>query len=58
MRAATFWRTVTLDRSNFLEALIGLLEEHRVRFCVIGGQGVNAYVEPLVGLDLDLVIRQ
>lgn len=56
MRAATFWKTVTLDRSNFLESLIGLLEEHRIPFCVIGGQGVNAYVEPLVSLDLDLVI--
>jgi hypothetical protein len=27
-----------------------------VRFCVIGGQAVNAYVEPLVSLDLDLVV--
>jgi hypothetical protein len=56
MRAATFWRTVTLDRSNFLDALIALFQDHGVRFCVIGGQGLNAYVEPLVSLDLDLVI--
>ncbi len=25
-------------------------------FCVIGGQAVNAYVEPLVSLDLDLAV--
>ena len=56
MRAEIFWKTVTLDRSNFLESLIALLEEHGIRYCVIGGQGVNAYVEPLVSLDLDLVI--
>jgi hypothetical protein len=56
MRAGTFWKIVTLDRSNFLESLIALLEERRIRYCVIGGQGVNAYVEPLVSLDLDLVI--
>ena len=56
MRAAAFWKTVTLDRSNFLESLIGLLDEHGIRYCVIGGQGVNAYVEPLVSLDLDLVV--
>jgi hypothetical protein len=56
MRAAAFWKTVTLDHSNFLESLIALLEEHSIRYCVIGGQGVNAYVEPLVSLDLDLVI--
>ncbi len=56
MHAATFWKTVTADRSNFLGNLVALLEEHAIPFCVIGGQGVNAYVEPLVSLDLDLVI--
>jgi hypothetical protein len=56
MRATAFWKIVTLDHSNFLESLIALLEEHGIRYCVIGGQGVNAYVEPLVSLDLDLVI--
>ncbi len=56
MQALAFWKAVTLDRSNFLETLIALLEEHGIRYCVIGGQGVNAYVEPLVSLDLDLVI--
>jgi hypothetical protein len=58
MRAAAFWKAVTLDHSNsnFLESLIALLEEHGIRYCVIGGQAVNAYVEPLVSLDLDLVI--
>jgi hypothetical protein len=56
MRAAAFWKTVTLDHSNFLESLIALFEDHGIRYCVIGGQGVNAYVEPLVSLDLDLVV--
>jgi hypothetical protein len=56
MRASTFWRTVTVDRSNFLDSLVSLLEDHGIQYCVIGGQGVNAYVEPLVSLDLDLVI--
>lgn len=56
MQALTFWKTVTVDQANFLESLIGLLAEHRVRYCVIGGQAVNAYVEPAVTLDLDLVV--
>jgi hypothetical protein len=56
MRAMTFWKTVTVDRTNMLENLISLLNDHGIRYCVIGGQGVNAYVEPLVSLDLDLVI--
>lgn len=33
-----------------------LLRESGIRFCVIGGQAVNAYVEPLVSLDLDLAV--
>jgi hypothetical protein len=56
VRAAAFWGAVALDRSDFLESLIGLLDERGIRYCVIGGQGVNAYAEPLVSLDLDLVI--
>jgi predicted nucleotidyltransferase len=56
MEALTFWKTITMDRSNLLENLISLLNEQGIRFCVIGGQAVNAYVEPLVSLDLDLVI--
>lgn len=56
MRAAAFWKAVTLDRSDFLESLIALFDGGGIRYCVIGGQGVNAYAEPLVSLDLDLVI--
>jgi len=56
MRAAEFWRTVVADHSSALEKLFELLEANGIRFCVIGGQGVNAYVEPLVSLDLDVVI--
>jgi Nucleotidyl transferase AbiEii toxin, Type IV TA system len=56
MQALAFWKAVAMDESNFLEGLIALLAEHQIRYCVIGGQGVNAYAEPLVSLDLDLVV--
>jgi len=56
MQALEFWKAVTVDRANLLESLIQLLNEHKMKYCVIGGQAVNAYVEPLVSLDLDLVI--
>jgi Nucleotidyl transferase AbiEii toxin, Type IV TA system len=56
MKALTFWKAVTLDRSDLLGKLFPLLQENSIRFCVIGGQAVNAYVEPLVSLDLDLVV--
>ncbi|HET7090770.1 MAG TPA: nucleotidyl transferase AbiEii/AbiGii toxin family protein [Anaerolineae bacterium] len=45
-----------MDQTNLLERLTALLAEHQIRYCVIGGQAVNAYVEPLVSLDLDLVV--
>ena len=56
MQALDFWRAVALDEANMLEALVGLFNEHRVAYCVVGGQGVDAYVEPLVSMDLDVVL--
>ncbi|MGH2586210.1 MAG: hypothetical protein ACRDJE_14955 [Dehalococcoidia bacterium] len=56
MRAQTFWKTVVADKTDFLDHLIALFAEHGVRYCLIGGQAVNAYVEPLVSLDLDIIV--
>ena len=56
MKAAAFWKAVTVDEVNLLEDFVRLLDRHAIRYCVIGGQAVNAYVEPLVSLDLDVVI--
>lgn len=46
MSALAFWKAVVQDESNFLERVIGLLDDGGFRYCVIGGVGVNAYVEP------------
>jgi len=56
MRASTFWKAVTVDDANLLERFFSLLRTHGVPFCLIGGQGLNAYVEPVVSLDLDVVV--
>jgi hypothetical protein len=56
MQAFTFWKTVTMDRSDLLDQVLALLAAHRVDYCVIGGQAVNAYADPVVSLDLDLVV--
>ncbi|HXM42017.1 MAG TPA: hypothetical protein VN924_12235 [Bryobacteraceae bacterium] len=48
MQELAFWKAVTVDESNFLEAIVTLLTDNRIRYCVIAGQGVNAYVDPLV----------
>jgi hypothetical protein len=56
VKAEAFYRTVVMDQTDFLDELLALFEREGVHFCVIGGQGVNAFVEPLVSLDLDLVV--
>lgn len=56
MQALEFWKAVALDEANMLEGLVGLFDEHRVAYCVVDGQAVNAYVEPLVSMDLDVVL--
>jgi hypothetical protein len=56
MQALAYWKAVTADRSQFLDRLLAVLRSEGIRFCVIGGQGVNAYVEPVVSLDLDLAV--
>lgn len=56
MQALTFWKLTAMDQANFLEQLIGLLDENHIEYCVIGGQAVNAYADPLVSLDLDLAV--
>jgi nucleotidyltransferase AbiEii toxin of type IV toxin-antitoxin system len=58
MQAYTFRKTVTMDQANLLESLIALFDEHEIQYCAIGGQAVNAYVEPLVSLDLVVAVRQ
>jgi len=56
MRAQAFWKIVVADQTDFLSRVIELLTESGIRYCVLGGQGVNAYAEPVVSLDLDIVI--
>lgn len=56
MRALDFWKVVAVDTSGFIEKLTAWLVAEHIRYCVIGGQAVNAYAEPLVSLDLDLAV--
>jgi hypothetical protein len=56
MQASAFWKAVTMDQVDLLDRVLSALERHEIRFCVVGGQAVNAYVEPVVSLDLDLAL--
>jgi hypothetical protein len=56
VQVLAYWKTVTTDKTGFLDRVIALLTESGVKYCVIGGQAVNAFVEPVVSLDLDLAV--
>lgn len=56
MQALAYWKAVTKDEAGLLEGAIALLSQSGVRYCLIGGQAVNAYVEPVVSLDLDIAV--
>ncbi len=56
MEALAYWKAVTADKAGFLDRVIALLAESGVKYCVIGGQAVNAFAEPVVSLDLDLAV--
>jgi hypothetical protein len=56
MLVRTFWQLVVRDRADFLPGLLRALSDSRARYCVIGGVAVNAYAEPHITLDFDLVM--
>ncbi len=56
MIAKEFYNKVTNGEGDLLVSVIEILKTNNISYCVIGGLGVNAYVDPIVSLDLDIVI--
>lgn len=56
MTSLAFWKAVVSDKSNFLERSLALIEDAGLPYCVISGVAVNAYAEPVVTQDLDIVL--
>jgi hypothetical protein len=56
LNAQEFLRRTTNSQGDFVHEFITLLETRQVSFCLIGGLAVNAYAEPVVSLDMDLVV--
>lgn len=50
-----FINVVASGRLDIIHMLLDILAETGSRYCLIGGLAVNAYVEPVVSLDLDIV---
>jgi hypothetical protein len=56
MTKKEFLRSVSNGRRDVLQLFLDVLVRQEVEYCVIGGLAVNAYAEPVVSLDLDIVI--
>lgn len=56
MTGREFLNKVSHAKSDLLQAFLDLLHARQARFCLIGGLAVNAYAEPVVSLDLEVVI--
>jgi hypothetical protein len=56
MTGKTFMNAVGNGKTDILQMFLRILEETKSPYCIIGGLGVNAYVEPVVSLDLDIVV--
>jgi hypothetical protein len=56
MTGKEFLHAVAKGEIDLVQNLLDILEETGAGHCVIGGLAVNAYAEPVVSLDLDLVV--
>lgn len=56
MIGKAFMNGVANGETDILQQLLEILAETRCGYCVIGGLGVNAYAEPVVSLDLDVIV--
>ena len=56
MNQKSFLNRVSNGRKDIIQEILDLINKHSIEYCVIGGLAVNAYVEPVVSLDLDIVV--
>jgi hypothetical protein len=56
MTGKEFIQHLAQGGGDIVATLLALLNQTQTRYCVIGGLGVNAYADPVVSLDLDLVV--
>ncbi|MBI4618578.1 MAG: nucleotidyl transferase AbiEii/AbiGii toxin family protein [Desulfobacterales bacterium] len=56
MNQKTFLNGLSNGKKDIIQEIIDLMNQNSIEYCVIGGLAVNAYVEPVVSLDLDIVV--
>ncbi len=58
MTGKKFFNAVANSKVDVVQIVLDILNETGSRYCVIGGLAVNAYVEPVVSLDLDIAVNE
>jgi len=56
MNKKMFLNGLSNGEQDIIQDLLDLLADLDIDYCVIGGLAVNAYVDPVVSLDVDIVI--
>jgi hypothetical protein len=56
MMGKAFLKAVANAKVDILQVFLEILAEMGAKYCVVGGLAVNAYAEPVVSLDLDIVV--
>ena len=51
-----FINSLANGKLDIIQMILDILTETGSRYCLIGGLAVNEYVEPVVSLDLDIVV--
>jgi len=58
MTGKKFMNAVSKSQEDILQIFLDILKKTKAAYCAVGGLAVNAYVEPVVSLDLDVVISR
>ncbi|MCX5906884.1 MAG: hypothetical protein NTY64_06785 [Deltaproteobacteria bacterium] len=56
MTGKEFLRALANGQADIVQILLDVIAETASPYCIIGGLAVNAFVEPVVSLDVDIVI--
>ncbi len=56
MTEREFLNKISNARTDVVQQFLVILKRLKARYCVVGGLAVNAYAEPVVSLDLDVVV--
>jgi hypothetical protein len=58
MTKKEFFNRISDSKKDFVKYFFKILKRKKIKFCIIGGLAVNVYAEPVVSLDIDVVVSK